>query len=207
MFEAFTAGGVAGVMAGLVAGPGVMLLIYEAVRKGRGAGIIFAAGTFAGNLLLLLLIHMGAERIFSSAAYRAVTGWGGAFVFAFIGLFCIIGSVRKAGDMAENESQRLPGGSFLKGFSLSFLTPFPVIFWAGVYSAAVYTGFAGRSLFVFFSAMLLILLASDILKALLAEKLKKIMKSATVKKLEYFAGYLFLGAAAYIVSSLLAGRI
>ncbi|NLB34800.1 MAG: LysE family transporter [Elusimicrobia bacterium] len=207
MFKALLAGGLAGLVAGFVVGPGVMLLIYESLRKGRGAGVLFATGIFAGNFLLLILIHLGAAHIFSSSAYRSLSGWGGAAVFALIGLISILGSFKENQQVLPKEPTNSLKESFLKGFSLCFITPFSLVFLAGIYSTALYAGYTDRPLLVFLFTLLIMLLAGDIIKALLADKLSKFLSDSTMKSLEGFAGYLFLGISAYIIWSLLSGRI
>lgn len=208
MPDAVIAGLLMGTLTGFILGPGVMLMLYETTRRGFAAGVLFILGTQTGNLTLLLLVHIGATHMLESVLFKRLSTWGGVLIFAAMGLFCIKRSRSELPwERVDKETPHLFKKTFLKGFSLSFVTPFPLIFWAGVYVAVLYAGFIGRELLVFFSVMLTVLTFSDIIKALLAEKMTRFLNGFWMKKFELVSGLVFIMVAGYILWNLFAGGI
>lgn len=181
-----------GVAVTFMVGPVCVAIINEAAERGILAGLSAASGAWVGDLILITAVFLGLAALMESAGYRGLTG-GAAVVI--LGGFGVVG-IRQGLVERDEPFAGEPAGkgrlAFLKGLSLTLISPFAPVFWIGVFSAVSHAGFEPHEVRTFVLVALLTIIAGDLVKISLARRVRERLGPLYVKIFRVGAGVLFL---------------
>lgn len=85
-FQSWLAFSAACIVLTLIPGPSVLLVIGQALAKGRAAAMMCILGDVVGSIILIGLSFMGVGAVLAaSAALFQIVKWAGVFYLAYLG--------------------------------------------------------------------------------------------------------------------------
>lgn len=115
----------------LIPGPSVMLVVGQAITKGKRAALLVVVGDVIGGIVLMVLSFMGVGAILAaSAVLFQIVKWSGVFYLAYLG-YCQIRDARNDVDgFAQNHGASSSAwGSLWAGAVTAVLNPKAIIFY------------------------------------------------------------------------------
>ncbi|MEJ8472995.1 LysE family translocator [Roseibium algae] len=128
--EAWLAFTMASIILTLIPGPSVLLVIGQAVAKGKKAAIICILGDVIGGLLLIGLSFMGVGALLAtSAVLFQIVKWAGVFYLAYLGYRQIMDAKNGADFIVETQEESSSWASFWAGLITAVLNPKAIVFY------------------------------------------------------------------------------
>lgn len=130
IFENWVAFTVASIVLTLIPGPSVLLVISQALTKGKRAAMMCIAGDMVGTIVLMALSFMGVGALLATSAVLFQTlKWAGILYLAHLG-YRQIADARNATDLEADAQQSTSSwGSFWAGSITAVLNPKAIIFY------------------------------------------------------------------------------
>lgn len=131
-FESWLAFTLACVVLTLIPGPSVLLVVGQALSKGRKAAMMCVAGDVLGGIILMVLSFAGVGAILAtSAVLFQIIKWSGVIYLAYLGYRQII-EARAGGSQFDDMDVSHDGtgwGSFWAGTVTAVLNPKAIVFY------------------------------------------------------------------------------
>ena len=129
-FETWTAFVIANIVLTLIPGPSVLLVISQALTKGKNAAMLCIAGDLIGTIVLMALSFLGVGALLATSAFLfQLMKWAGVLYLAYLG-YCQIMQARNESDIAnKGHSTADSWGSFWAGTITAILNPKAIIFY------------------------------------------------------------------------------
>lgn len=131
-FDAWLAFTLACIVLTLIPGPSVLLVVGQALSKGRKAAMLCIAGDVVGGIVLMGLSIAGVGAILAaSAVLFQIVKWAGVLYLAWLGYRQIIEARRDVGvfDNVEDEKPRGGWNSVWAGLITAVLNPKAIVFY------------------------------------------------------------------------------
>jgi threonine/homoserine/homoserine lactone efflux protein len=173
----FLQGALLGLSLSFLVGPLLFALLQASLAGGFRAGAILALGTWVSDLLFILAILYGVDKLQSLSQYPGFKFWAGisgGMVLLLFGVGSLLKQTKAVATEYPPVASKAMSAWFAQGFLLNSINPFTVFFWLGL-SAAIVLPLAGdwQKLTAFFSGMFLMLMGMDLLKCYLAQGISK----------------------------------
>ncbi len=181
-------------------GPVFFAEIHTALHRGFWSGVLMASGVFINDLIVVVLVLLGAISVAGNMADYKIFGIiGGALliIFGFVTYRRKV-IVQNIDDGKNNNGRHLL--YFVKGFVLNLANPFVWLFWISVVVSATATYHADKyKLILFFSGALGVVFLSDIFKVFTASRLKKFLTEKFLITINKIAGIALFGFGVYLI--------
>ncbi|NOX86665.1 MAG: LysE family transporter [Chlorobi bacterium] len=181
-------------------GPVFFAEIHTALHRGFWSGVLMAFGVFINDLIVVVLVLLGAVSVAGNLAdYKFFGIIGGTLLIVFgIVTFRHKVVVQNVDDDKNNNGPRLL--YFAKGFVLNLANPFVWLFWISVVVSATATYHADKyKLMLFFSGALGVVFLSDIFKVFTASRLKKFLTEKFLITINKIAGIALFGFGVFLI--------
>ncbi|KAA5606550.1 LysE family translocator [Roseospira marina] len=114
----------------VIPGPSVMLVIAQALTRGRTAAVMCILGDVVGSIVLMGLSFAGVGAILAASALLfQVVKWAGVLYLAWLGIRQIRAARHDAPDMARHAGHASSWGSFWAGTVTAVLNPKAIVFY------------------------------------------------------------------------------
>ncbi len=187
-FESWLAYFFAYLIISLLPGPSVLMVVGQALTKGRRAALICVLGDVAGGLVVMSASYLGLGILLASSAVAfSAVKWAGVAYMAYLG-FQQIRSAGRPAQFVENAAT-----SWRAGFLTGVLNPKAIMFYMAFLAQFIDPSAAQLPQF-----LLLMLTSTGVVAlvlgcyALLAAELRGFLNSAPAQKRVRFAGGLTL---------------
>lgn len=129
-FEAWSAFVIASIVLTLIPGPSVLLVISQALTRGKKAAMVCILGDMVGTIVLMVLSFLGVGALLAASAFLfQLMKWAGVLYLAYLG-YCQIVEARK--ERQPTQEEHLASGSwesFWAGSITAVLNPKAIIFY------------------------------------------------------------------------------
>ncbi len=189
MIAAIIAGLGLGMFLSVSVGPVIFAIIKYSISNGFKAGISFATGVSASDIMFVLLGNLATSFISNLGEYTNAIGISGGILLIFMGIYGLLFKKVKivTGDeRPEMFRTRDYAKIWLGGFLMNTLNPGVIIFWLGVCVANAPTSVSHRV--TMYSVCLLFVLSADILKVFVSDKIRHKLTLTNVIWLNRIAG-------------------
>ncbi|WP_346316714.1 LysE family transporter [Chitinophaga sp. YIM B06452] len=189
MTAAIIAGLLLGMFLSVSVGPVIFAIIKYSISNGFRAGISFAMGVSASDIMFVLLGNLATSFISNLSEHTTIIGIVGGILLIVMGVYGLLFKQVKivTGDeRPEMFSTRDYAKIWLGGFLMNTLNPGVIIFWLGVCVANAPTSISHRV--IMYSICLLFVLAADILKVFVSDKIRHKLTLTNVIWLNRIAG-------------------
>lgn len=114
----------------LIPGPSVLLVIGQALTKGKKAAMMCIAGDLIGSIVLMLLSFLGVGAILATSAvlFQAVK-WAGVFYLAYLGYRQISDARKDVFELPGHKGTSAGWGSLWAGTITAILNPKAIVFY------------------------------------------------------------------------------
>jgi len=121
----------ASILLTLIPGPSVLLVISQALTKGKNAAIMCILGDMIGTVVLIVLSLLGVGALLAtSAVLFQIVKWAGIFYLAYLGISQLIGAGKQVEKNSDAESSAQSSWrSFWAGSITAVLNPKAIIFY------------------------------------------------------------------------------
>lgn len=121
---------IASIVITLIPGPSVLLVISQALSKGRGAAAMCIIGDVVGTIFLMLFSFMGLGAVLatSAALFQAVK-WAGVLYLAYLGYRQIVETRYQPMEVVQDVALASSWKSFWIGSVTAVLNPKAIIFY------------------------------------------------------------------------------
>ncbi|MGX5819956.1 LysE family translocator [Chitinophaga lutea] len=184
---------IAGLNLGLVlsvsVGPVIFAIIKYSISNGWRAGISFALGVSASDIMFVLIGNAATSFISNLGSYTNVIGFVGGLLLIGMGVYGLFFKQVKivTGDeRPEMFSTRDYAKIWLGGFLMNTLNPGVIVFWLGICVAYAPTPVSYRM--TMYGVCLVFVLSADILKVFLSDKIRHKLTLKNVHWLNRIAG-------------------
>ncbi|MFT6866457.1 MAG: threonine/homoserine/homoserine lactone efflux protein [Cyclobacteriaceae bacterium] len=162
-------------------GPGFFSLIQTSIQKGFGKAIFMVFGISLSDIFYVSIGLMGLSKLLEAPNIKFLLAIVGTCVLFIYGIF----SWFKKPKIYEVDSDNKIDKNFykyvIKGFVLSGLNPFTLVFWIGLIGfVAVKYDYTFSQKVYFFSGVLSTILVTDLLKAFLANRLRNVVTTRSI---------------------------
>jgi threonine/homoserine/homoserine lactone efflux protein len=129
-FENWIAFTAACIVLTLIPGPSVLLVVGQALTKGRKAAMMCVAGDLIGGIVLMLLSFLGVGAILAASAllFQAVK-WAGVLYLAYLGYRQITDARKDVFEVSGTGSVSAGWGSLYAGAITAILNPKAIVFY------------------------------------------------------------------------------
>jgi len=129
-FESWLAFTLASILLTLVPGPSVLLVVSQALARGRRAAMMCIVGDMLGTIVLMLLSFMGVGALLAaSAVLFQVVKWAGVLYLAHLGLRQILEATKQSDELTDAPEAVSSWGSFWAGSITAILNPKAILFY------------------------------------------------------------------------------
>jgi threonine/homoserine/homoserine lactone efflux protein len=193
-----------GVLLGLslsfMVGPLLFAIVEAGIVQGFRAGMAVALGIWASDVLYVLALMWGLERmeaLVQLPGFRFWAGVSGGLLLVLFGLGSLLlkksASQPASGPEAPPQAHKPLLRYWLRGFLLNTINPFTVFFWLGIAGAVLApNGWGRREMLVFFGGMLGVLVLTDTLKAYAARRVRRLLTPRHTRMAQRGIGVLLL---------------
>ncbi|MBL4645761.1 MAG: lysine transporter LysE [Hyphomicrobiales bacterium] len=188
----------------LIPGPSVMLVVGQAMTKGKKAALLCVAGDVLGGIVLMLLSFLGVGAILAaSAVLFQIVKWSGVFYLAYLG-YCQIRDARNDIDgFAQNHDTSSALGSLWAGAVTAILNPKAIIFYMAFVTQFIDpTGnmVLQMSILTLTSTVVVAVLLAGY--ALIAERARQVFQSKRARKrIGYTGGTFMIGGSVLMATT------
>lgn len=203
-FENWVAFTLASIVLTLIPGPSVLLVISQALTRGKRAAMMCIAGDMVGTIVLMALSFMGVGALLAASAVLFQTmKWAGVFYLAYLG-YRQIADARHAADPGTDDHQsNSTWGSFWAGSITAVLNPKAIIFYMAFLAQFIdpngSLGLQMGILTVTSTLVVAILLAGY---ALVAARARTSFQSSVVRRrIGYAGGGMMIGGSALMAAT------
>lgn len=189
MIAAIIAGLGLGMFLSVSVGPVIFAIIKYSISNGFRAGISFALGVSASDIMFVLLGNLATSFISNLGAYTNIIGISGGILLIAMGIYGLLFKkvkITTGDEKPEMFSTRDYAKIWLGGWLMNTLNPGVIIFWLGVCVANAPTSVSHRV--TMYSVCLLFVLAADILKVFVSDKIRHKLTLTNVIWLNRVAG-------------------
>ncbi|GEP94838.1 LysE family translocator [Chitinophaga cymbidii] len=189
MIAAIIAGLGLGMFLSVSVGPVIFAIIKYSISNGFRAGISFALGVSASDIMFVLLGNLATSFISNLGAYTNIIGISGGILLIGMGVYGLLFKkvkITTGDEKPEMFSTRDYAKIWLGGWLMNSLNPGVIIFWLGVCVANAPTSVSHRV--TMYSVCLLFVLAADILKVFVSDKIRHKLTLTNVIWLNRVAG-------------------
>jgi threonine/homoserine/homoserine lactone efflux protein len=189
MIAAIIAGLGLGMFLSVSVGPVIFAIIKYSISNGFRAGISFALGVSASDIMFVLLGNLATSFISNLGAYTNIIGISGGILLIAMGVYGLLFKkvkIATGDEKPEMFSTRDYAKIWLGGWLMNTLNPGVIIFWLGVCVANAPTSVSHRV--TMYSVCLLFVLAADILKVFVSDKIRHKLTLTNVIWLNRVAG-------------------
>lgn len=189
MIAAIIAGLGLGMFLSVSVGPVIFAIIKYSISNGFRAGISFAMGVSASDIMFVLLGNLATSFISNLGAYTNIIGISGGIMLIAMGIYGLFFKkvkIATGDEKPEMFSTRDYAKIWLGGWLMNTLNPGVIIFWLGVCVANAPTSVSHRV--TMYSVCLLFVLAADILKVFVSDKIRHKLTLTNVIWLNRVAG-------------------
>lgn len=189
MIAAIIAGLGLGMFLSVSVGPVIFAIIKYSISNGFRAGISFALGVSASDIMFVLLGNLATSFISNLGAYTNIIGISGGILLIAMGVYGLLFKkvkITTGDEKPEMFSTRDYAKIWLGGWLMNTLNPGVIIFWLGVCVANAPTSVSHRV--TMYSVCLLFVLAADILKVFVSDKIRHKLTLTNVIWLNRVAG-------------------
>lgn len=129
-FESWLAFTIASILLTLIPGPSVLLVISQALARGKNAAMMCILGDMMGTVVLMFLSFMGVGALLAaSAVLFQVVKWAGVLYLAYLGFRQIQEATSQTDEVADAPRTASSWGSFWAGSITAILNPKAIIFY------------------------------------------------------------------------------
>lgn len=202
--ESWLAFTLASILLTLIPGPSVLLVISQALARGKSAAMMCILGDMLGTIVLMLLSFMGVGALLAaSAVLFQVVKWAGVLYLAYLGLRQILEATRQSDEVTGAPKAVSSWASFWAGSITAILNPKAIIFYMAF--LAQFIDPAGN-----FVLQMTILTATSVAiiavlltaYALVAARARASFQSKSVRrKIGYAGGGLMIGGSALMAAT------
>lgn len=169
-----------GLMLTIMVGPITFTLIQVAVERGLKPGLLVAGGVWISDLLYILGVYFGVERVHqltSGKNFEWYLGLMGGILLISFGLGTLWSTLRGVEDLKKAiVLPAHPLSLLTKGFLVNTVNPFTVFFWLGVISkASIEDNIAGSSAILYLGGIIGTVAVTDTLKVVAARSLSRFL--------------------------------
>lgn len=189
MITAIIAGLGLGVFLSVSVGPVIFAIIKYSISNGFRAGISFALGVSASDIMFVLLGNLASSFVGYLGNFTTAIGIGGGILLIGMGIYGLLFKkvkINSGDEPPEMFSTRDYAKIWLGGYLMNTLNPGVIIFWLGVCVAYAPTPVSHRV--TMYSVCLLFVLAADILKVFVSDKIRHKLTLTNVEWLNRIAG-------------------
>ena len=201
-FESWIAYVIAYAVISIIPGPSVLMVIGQALSRGKRAAMACIFGDLIGGLCVMTASYLGLGLILASSAFAfAVMKWLGVAYMAYLGLSQIV-AARRISDIALPK-EAASKGSFGAGFLTGVLNPKAIMFYMAFLAQFIDPAAAQLPQF------LILMLSSTVVVALvlgayalMAAQISDYLKGAKAqKRMGYAGGTFLLGGSAMMAAT------
>ncbi len=195
---------VASIVITLIPGPSVLLVISQALTKGKAAAFMCIAGDVVGTIVLIILSYMGLGAILAaSTVLFQITKWAGICYLAYLG-YRQIADARNGQELATHEDNDASNWqSFWIGSVTAVLNPKAIIFYMAFLAQFISPEgnvFVQLSILTATSIMTIIVFLT--IYALIAAKAKDLLSSARAQRnIGYTGGGMMIAGSAVMAAT------
>lgn len=178
-----------GVFLSVSVGPVIFAIIKYSINNGFRAGISFALGVSASDIMFVLLGNLASSFIGYLGNFTTTIGIGGGILLIAMGVYGLLFKkvrITTGDERPEMFSTRDYARIWLGGYLMNTLNPGVIIFWLGVCVAYAPTSVSYR--ITMYSVCLLLVLSADILKVFVSDKIRHKLTLTNVEWLNRIAG-------------------
>lgn len=189
MITAIIAGLGLGVFLSVSVGPVIFAIIKYSISNGFRAGISFALGVSASDIMFVLLGNLASSFVGYLGNFTTAIGIGGGILLICMGVYGLLFKkvkITSGDEPPEMFSTRDYAKIWLGGYLMNTLNPGVILFWLGVCVAYAPTTVSYR--ITMYSVCLLFVLAADILKVFVSDKIRHKLTLTNVEWLNRIAG-------------------
>jgi len=129
-FESWIAFTIACIVLTLIPGPSVLLVVSQALTKGKKAAMMCVAGDVIGSIVLMLLSFLGVGAILAASALLFQTvKWAGVVYLAYLGYRQIADARKDVFELPGKDDTSSGWGSLWAGAITAILNPKAIVFY------------------------------------------------------------------------------
>ena len=188
----------------IIPGPSVLLVVGQALTRGKTAALVCIVGDVVGGGILVVLSFAGVGAILSaSAALFQAVKWAGVFYLAWLGYCQIAEAGQRFEEGAKMPTESSAWGSFWAGTITAILNPKAIVFYVAFLSQFINpNGSLPVQLTVLVltsSAVILVFLTAY---ALLASRIGSRLKSQRARRrVGYVGGGFMIGGSIFMAAT------
>ncbi|WP_109695128.1 LysE family translocator [Chitinophaga deserti] len=189
MTAAIIAGLGLGVFLSVSVGPVIFAIIKYSISNGWRAGISFALGVSASDIMFVLLGNLASSFISNLGSHTRIIGISGGILLICMGVYGLFFKkvrLTTGDERPEMFRTRDYAKIWLGGFLMNTLNPGVILFWLGVCVANAPLDVSYRV--TMYSVCLLFVLAADVLKVFVSDKIRHKLTLTNVHWLNRIAG-------------------
>ncbi len=182
----------------LMLGPVTMIILRNGLEINRSAGIWAAAGTWASDIIFIVVTYwmtFSVKTWANDPSVKFSLYLIGGSALMLMGLLMTRVKKKPIPEHHQPSSLRYTQ-AFVSGFMVNSLSPFTLFFWLG---AAVFSHMQAEQPVYYYAGLMLTLSMGDFSKAWLAPKLTQWLKAKYIYWIQVIAGALIAVTGGYIV--------
>lgn len=205
-FDAWLTFTVACIVLTLIPGPSVLLIVGQALSKGRRAAMLCVAGDVVGGIILMSLSFAGVGAILAaSAVLFQIVKWAGVLYLAWLG-YCQIIEARSDAGMFDNIETNDATGSWSSvwaGLVTAVLNPKAIVFYMAFLAQFMDpTGNIGLQMVILITTSTVVVALLLAGYAMIAARAREAFKSQSARRrIGYSSGSLLLGGSVLMATT------
>ncbi|MDB6181239.1 LysE family translocator [Paracoccus fistulariae] len=184
----------------VIPGPSVLMVISQALSRGKRAAMACIMGDVAGGAVIMTASYLGLGLILASSSMAfMVLKWLGVAYMAYLGFT----QIREARSLAEIKLHAQPKGGFRVGFVTGVLNPKAIMFYMAFLAQFMDPAAAQvPQLLILMATSSVVVMVVLGIYALLASKISEQLKTVRARKgLAYAGGSFLLGGSALMAAT------
>lgn len=203
-FQSWLAFTTACIVLTVIPGPSVLLVVGQAITRGKSAAFACVLGDVLGGVVLVGLSFLGLGTLLAASALLfQVVKWAGVFYLGFLGYRQIVSAKESSGSLSNSSASHAGWRSFWAGAVTAVFNPKAIIFYVAFLSQFIDPDgsmMAQLAIMTVTSSLVVMVLLGGYV--LLASQARQMLKSrAAQRKIEYTGGACLIGGSIFMAAT------